>query len=145
MISPPDRAGFADALARKRAQLGSDVIFLQPAIVTFAPGTPLDEDGQPYDPVVQPTASGQASASVRCGVFFKAVNRGGAEHADVDTAIGLDDHTRIFAIAPIEASGQVLGAEALIFHGQRFKITAIKEDEIITNYRRLLVYGAEAA
>lgn len=138
----PDLVGFAAALDRKRQALGSDVCFLQPEVVTFPSGTPLDADGNPYDPTVAPMSSAQSSAWVRCGVFFKAVNRGGAAGAAIDTAIGIDEHTRIFAIAPSAAASAIVGADEMLFHGDRFKVEAVKTDEMIHGVRRVLVYGA---
>lgn len=138
----PSLAGFAEAQDRKRALLGSDVTFLWPAVVTFDPTVPLNMEGQPYDPVIQPTASSQASASARVGAFFKAVNRGGAANAAVESAIGGDERSRIF-LALASADGiRMEGASQFIFHGTLFKIDVIKVDEIVLGYQRWLVYGA---
>jgi hypothetical protein len=138
----PSLSDFAEAQDRKRSLLGSDVTFLWPAVVTFAPGTPVDMEGNPYDPIIQPTASSQASASVRVGAFFKAVNRGGAANAAVETAIGADDRTRIFLSVAAADGPTITGASQFIFHGTLFRIDAIKVDEIVLGYQRWLVYGA---
>lgn len=149
----PDLAGFAQAQDRKRAQLGSTITFLWPTVVTFAPGVPVSPtSGQPYDPTVHPASASQASASATCGVFFKAVNRGGASNSEVSTPIGHDEMTRVF-LTLASADGQTvrgLGVNApssgeateFIFHGNRFKVYSIKQDEIVAGYDRTLVYGA---
>lgn len=139
----PSLAAFGEAQDRKRALTGSDVTFLWPPVVTFAPGTPTSpETGLPYDPTATPTASSQASASVRCGVFFKAVNRGGAANAEVASPMGLAERTRIFLTVAAADAGTITGASEFIVHDTRFKIDVAKHDEIVLGYRRVLVYGA---
>lgn len=154
----PTLRAFAEAQDRKRLLLGSPVIFLWPKHVTFPPGTATDMNGNPYDPTVQPASATQASASAIASVFFKAINRGGAEHAEVASEIGHVERTRLF-VNLASADGLVVkglasawagqpfagvGTEAseFEFHGDRFKIYAIKDDEIVLGYRRTLVYGA---
>lgn len=138
----PSLNGFADAQDQKRGLLGSDVTFLQAAQVTFPPGTPINPDtSEPYDPTIEPAASAQASAVVRCGVYFRALVRGSGGEAAAGAA-GWEEVTRIFAIAPYAARPQIEGSVELIFHEDRFKIHTIKVDELVTGYRRMLVYAA---
>lgn len=151
-IKAPSLAGFAEAQNRKRILLGSPVTFLWPAVVTFgaAPLNPLT--GTPYDPTVQPVTSSQASASATVSVFFKAVNRGGARGAEVASPIGHDDLTRVFLILGSADGLTVQGhgpnapasgdAIEFLYHGDRFKVYAIKDDEVVSGYDRTLVYGA---
>lgn len=156
--SKPSLAGFAEAQDRKRLLLGSPVTFLWPAVVTFAPGTPMNAEGQPFDPTVQPASATQASASATASVFFKAINRGGASNADITTQIGHGEKSRVFvnlasadglvvkglasAWAGQPFAGAGSAAAEFEFHGDRFKIYSIKDDEILFGYRRTLVYGA---
>lgn len=155
----PSLAAFAEAQDRKRTLLGSDITFLWPKHVTFPPGTPTNPDsGQPFDPTIQGSASAQASATIRCSAFFKAINRGGASNAEIASPLGHDEKTRLFLVL---ASGDGLvvrgqasaaggsafagfGEEAVEFefHSDRFKIYSVKDDEIVLGYRRTLVYGA---
>lgn len=137
----PSTAAFAEAQDRKRLLLGSDVTFLWPAVVTFPPGTPVDSEGNPYDPTIVPCASTQASAVVRCGAFFKAVNRGGAANASTPTAGGFGDRTHVFLTVAQASAGIVEGASEFIFHKTRFQIDVSKEDEVVLGYQRVLVYG----
>lgn len=155
----PSLAGFAEAQDRKRVMLGSDVTFLWPAQVTFPPGTPVSPNtGRPFDPTVSAIASFQPSASAVASVFFKAINRGGAANADTSAPIGHDEKTRVFlnlasgdglviqGIASAWGGSAFAGygsaATEFVFHGDRFKVYAIKNDEIVLGYRRTLVYGA---
>lgn len=149
----PDLDGFAAAQNRKRAVLGSTITFLWPAVVTFAPDTPLSPTtGEPYDPTVLPTASSQASASAIASVFFKAVNRGGASNSEISSPIGHDEMTRVF-LTLASADGLTMRGEGsgapssgtateFIFHGDRFKVYSIKDDEVVAGYVRTLIYGA---
>lgn len=139
----PDLTGFAEAQDRKRTLLGSPITFLWPTVVTFAPSVPLNPlNGQPFDATVLPTASSQASASATASVFFKAVNRGGAAGAEISAPIGHDDRTRVFLTLAQSAGALIDGATEFIFHGDRFKIYSVKDDEIVGSYVRVLVYGA---
>lgn len=71
----PDLDGFREASVNLRAALGRDVPFFTPTPTTWPPGTPLDpQTGTPYDPVIQPLASGFASASVRAIVVLPGAN-----------------------------------------------------------------------
>lgn len=139
----PSTAGFAEAQDRKRRLLGSDITFLWPAVVTFPPGTPTSpETHLPYDPTIVPSASAQASASVRCGAFFKAVNRGGAANADAQLPIGRTERTSIFLTVASADASRIHGASEFLFHGNRYQIYTVKNDEVVLGYRRTLVYGA---
>lgn len=153
METRPDITGFGEALDRKRAELGSPIVFLWPVSVTFPPDTPLSPTtGQPFDPTILPTASSQASASAVASVFFKAVNRGGASNSEVSSPIGHDELTRVFVNLASADGLTVMGegpdapadvpAAEFVFHGARFKIYSIKNDEIVAGYVRTLVYGA---
>jgi hypothetical protein len=154
----PSLSGYAEAQDRKRLLLGSPVTFLWPAHVTFPPSTPVNADGAPYDPTVLPASSSAASASAVASVFFKAINRGGAAGAEIASPIGHLEHTRLFlnlasgdgrviqGLEPVVGGNAFAGfgeeAVEFEFHGDRYKIYAIKDDEIMRGYRRTLVYGA---
>lgn len=154
----PSLAAFAEAQDRKRLMLGSPVTFLWEPEVTFAPATAMDMDGKPLDPTVQPASATQASASATASVFFKAINRGGASNADIASQFGHEEKTRLFLnlasgdglLVKGEVStwnGQAFAgagspAAEFVHHGERFKIYAIKDDEIVLGYLRTLVYGA---
>lgn len=154
----PALAAFAEAQDRKRLMLGSPITFRWPAHVTFPPGTAVDMDGNAFDPTVHPASSVVASASAVASVFFKAINRGGASNADVQEHVGRFEKTRLFlnlasADGPLirgelstwngqAFAGAGSAASEFEFHGERFKIYAIKDDEIVLGYLRTLVYGA---
>lgn len=148
----PSLDAFAEAQDRKRRFIGSDIVFLWDPVVTFPAGTPLNPmSGQPYDPTVTGSAAAQPSATVRCSAFFKAINRGGASNSEIASPIGHDEKTRLF-LNCASADGLIVKGEAgpgagspateFLFHGNRFKIYSIKDDEIVLGYLRTLVYGA---
>lgn len=138
----PDLAGFAEAQDRLRAQQGEDVVFLQRAEVTFAPGVPLDpQTGRPYDPMVEPVASGQASATVRCGVAFRALSRSGQGAGEAAAGpIGFMETDHVMLNAPLAAASAIAGAVDFVLRGGRYQITAQKVDGIGGVTRRL-IYG----
>lgn len=139
----PSLSGFAEAQDRKRLLMGSVITFLWDTVYTYDPSVPVSElTGAPYDPTASATASAQASASAQCGVFFKAINRGGAANANEAVAIGNEEITRVFLTVASADAPRLAGASQFIFHGDLFSIFATKLDEIVSGYVRYLVYGA---
>lgn len=123
-------AGFADAQERLRQQFGETVVFLQPPVFTYPGGTPIDPDtGRPYDPVIVPTSSAQASAVVNCDVAYEAYRAGRDRDSDVG-AIGFVDRAHIMLIADLTASAACAGAESVRLRGATYKITAMKPDGV---------------
>lgn len=141
----PDLEGFAEAMDRKRILLGEDVIFLSDAVVSFPPGTPLDpESGVPLDPLVEATASAQASAGVRASVYFRAVTRGGGGGSDsADTPAGRGEHTHVMLILPPAGASAASGCGEFVLRGERYLIDSQKLDAPVRGADRWLVYGAE--
>lgn len=139
----PDLTGFAEAQAALRTKLGSPVTFLGPPTYTWPGGTPINVDtGMPFDPTVDPVTTTQTSDVVTCGVFFKAVNRGGAAQAALGSPAGWEERTRIFAIGPISAQAILEAAEEFILHGDHYKVDVVKVDEVVSGFQRVLVYGS---
>jgi hypothetical protein len=139
----PDLAGFAAAQEAKRQALGSDVIFLGKPANAWPPGTAINPDsGEPFDPTITPTSSTQQQTTIRCGVFFKAVNRGGAAGAAIGSPAGWEERTRIFAITPYDTKLIVDEAVEFIFHDEHYKIDVTKDDEIVLGFKRMLVYAS---
>lgn len=61
----PDLDGFREASDRFRQQVGRSLVYLTPVTETWPEGTAIDpENGRPFDPTIQPLASGFASAAV---------------------------------------------------------------------------------
>lgn len=137
----PDLAGFVDAQNRKRELIGEDITLLFPPSLDWPPGTPLDpQTGRPYDPMVEPVASAQASAVVRAGVAFRAVNRAGIGGETDVAALGYLDNSHIMLNLPLACAAVASGAQDFIAREERYKITATKEDGIGI-VARVLVYG----
>lgn len=125
-----DLAGFADAQRRLRQQFGETCVFLQPPILTYPGGTPIDPDtAMPYDPVTQPTASAQASAAVNCNVVFVAMGRT-SEDADREGAAGFADRTRIMLIADLADRALCEGAVTVLLREHAYQVTSEKADGI---------------
>lgn len=148
----PNLAGYAEAQDRLRLKLGGSVTFIWPEIVTFAPTAAKNMFGELLDPMQASAivASSQASASAMVAVSFRAARMGGQE---VAAPIGRGERTRVMLnVASADGfwvMGQgplapVPGSAAILFEyvGERFEIYAMKTDNIVGNYQRLLVYGA---
>lgn len=143
MPTTPDIAGFTDAMQRLRSQFGEDVVFLGEASVTFPDGTPIDpENGWPYDPTIRPIASGQASATVKCDIFFRSLPRGGGAGEASQGPAGIRDDTLLMLIADISDRDSIDMAQEFVARGDRFKIEAKKADGI-GGIQRYLVYGKQ--
>lgn len=141
MTVTPDHAGFADAQGRLREMQGRDVTFLGPKVQTWPPDTPLDDDGQPYDPFVAPQTEAQSEAIVRCSVAFRAQgsDAGGEEAAG---PMGWMDRQHVLLVAPIASEGVV--HDQFRLDGDTYQITGTARDAI-GPVTRFLVYGRRDA
>lgn len=125
-----DIAGFADAQQRLRQQFGESCVFLQAPVFTYAGATPIDPDtGAPYDPVIQPTSSAQASAAVNCNVAFVAMGRT-SEDADREGAAGFADRTRVMLISDISDRALCEGAVTVLLRQHAYQVTSQKADGV---------------
>lgn len=137
MSLDPDISGFAAAQTELRDQFGEDIVFLQETEVTFPPGTPVDpETGKPYDPAIEPTASGQASAVVKCNVAFRSAN----ESVEFG-ALGITEATRIMLICDLDDRDVIEPANEFICREERYAISAQRPDGLGPTLQRWLVYG----
>jgi hypothetical protein len=120
-----DLAGFAAAQRRLRAQFGETAVFLQPPQFTYPSGTPIDPDThRPYDPVIQPTASAQASAAVNVTVAFATAN------PEDEAPLGFVERTRVMLIADLADRARCEGAAAVVVREGRYQVTSMKPDGI---------------
>jgi hypothetical protein len=135
-----DVAGFADAQQRLRSQFGETAVFLKPPTFTYPGGTPIDPDtGRPYDPVIVPTASAQASAAVQVSVVF--AGQGDAEEA---VAVGFAERTRVMLIADIADRPRCEGAASVLLRESTYHITSMRADGIGA-LQRWLTYARRGA
>lgn len=137
----PDLAGFADAQERLRDAFGELVVFLKPVEATWPPGTPLDpETNRPYDPVVLPSSSGQASAVVNCDLAYRPWGRiGGAGEVEW-TALGGLETAHILLIASSGAASAIEGSSEFVVRDERYKVTSIMPDGV-GEVQRTVVQG----
>jgi hypothetical protein len=137
----PDLAGFREAQLTLVAKTGADVPFFTPVPKTYPPGTLLDpEAGTPYDPTIQPQASGFASASVRCGVAIRPIDRA-MDDKTVQSALGLLEEGQGVLIVPSTDydENDLDHATEVEVHGDRWEITQRTPDGIANvDYRRLV-------
>lgn len=72
MTATPDLAGYQAALLRKRDALGSEVTFRFPKTVTWPEGTQLNDEGRPYDPLIEPVSEeGREAVVLTLSVAFR--------------------------------------------------------------------------
>lgn len=127
----PDLEGYVDAQERLRAKLGRDVPFFTPTPTVWPSNVPLDAEGVPLDPSVQPLSSGFASASVRCSVASHPVGGGLAAPAS-DTPIGIKDFSNLvlsMSKSDYDTYAIAQAVEAELFD-RRYKIEAREPDQI---------------
>lgn len=140
MATSPNLDGYREATKRKRAALGEPILFLGEVSVTFPPGTPTDpETGRPHDPVLVPTASARASATLTCEVSFRTL--GHATFQESDGAFGWVDQTDVMLIADVESAPVASGMVEFERHGTLFAIRAQKFDGI-AGIDRYLIWGS---
>lgn len=138
----PDLTGFREAQLTLIAKLGADVPFFTPVAETYPPGTPLDpESGKPFDPTVQPQASGFASAVVRAGVAIRPIG-GGLADSSIQNALGLLEEGQGVLLVPSTDydNADLDHATEVEVHGDRWEITQRTPDGIANVDHRRLVY-----
>lgn len=137
MIDGPDLPGMKDAQATLRQYTGEDVIFYTPTGEEWPPGTVLDpESGKPFDPLIDPIASGFSSAAVRCNLAFRPVQ--GLNDQVAETPVGDIELGQIVAILDIDDKVTIVDATEFEAKGDRWKIKQMKDDGIGSNYRTLI-------
>lgn len=126
MVDGPDLAGFADAQERLRTHFGELVVFLRPPEFEWPVDTELDpETLKPYDPMIEPTVTAQASAGVNCDVAFK------GRDEDIEwSALGLTEAEDVLLISSIAAASAASGAESAIVRGEEYLVVAQRPDGI---------------
>jgi len=137
MADGPDLAGMKDAQVRLRRYTGEDVIFYTPTGEEWPPDTELDpQSGKPYDPLIDPIASGWASAAVNANLAFRPVS--GLNDQVAELPIGNLELGQIVAILDIDEAQGVTDATEFDAKGDHYKITQRKDDGIGSNYRTLI-------
>ena len=141
-MTVPNLAGFREAQERKRALLGEDITFFAEPVYTWPPNVPMDaQTGRPYDPVIEPLSSAAASAIVRCGVFFRAVNRAGIGGEVEIGAPGVVEKTKVMLIANAGAASAIEPMVRFQARAEPFLIEVMKFDGV-AGIDRVLVYGS---
>lgn len=142
MTVTPDYAGYREAQERLRELLGEPVVLLAPADRTYPPGTAIDpESGEPYDPLIEPTASAQASAQVTARVAYKGVPSN-PEHADNLGALGWMEDSDVVAITGSAAASAASGAVSMVIRDERYEIRDSRFDGL-AGIDRYLIFGAK--
>lgn len=141
MSLAPDLDGFTDAQRRLRGAFGEEIVFLFPEEVTWPPDTAIDpETGRPYDPVIEPSGSTQPTATVKCNVVFKAINRAGISGEAEATAVGWLEAGNMMLIADITDRATIDGAVRFQARDELWDIHSTLEDGI-GGVQRYLVFG----
>ncbi len=139
MPSPdgPDLDGLRDAQVRLRQYTGQQVIFYTPTGDEWPADAVLDpQTGKPYDPLIQPLASGFASAAVQANLAFRPVQ--GLNDDVAELPIGNLELGKIVAILDINDGKAVEDATEFDAKGDHYKITQTKDDGIGSEYRTLV-------
>lgn len=150
----PDLAGYIDAQKRKRAALGSEVIFHFPRTLNFPVGTVLDPLTQePYDPLIAPESeSGRGQETMILSVAFKPVlgRTGNADTADSQIGEVKQNHAICWVTIDewkVEATPDgnfPLGEPAPIsfdYAGDNYLIRKTTEESLGKDPWRVLIWG----
>lgn len=137
----PDLNGYREAQIAMIAKLGTNVEFFMPVEEQYPEGTILDpETGQPYDPTVEPTASGFTSATVRCAVALRPVTA--SKDEVLAAAIGRIEEGEGLLIVPrgdYEDNDLDEATQAAVY-GERYEITQKNLDGLGDEPHRVLVW-----
>jgi hypothetical protein len=126
----PDLNGFRDAMVTLTEKLGADVPFFKPTATVWPSGVPLDpETGAPYDPTIEPQASGFASAAVRCSVVSR--NAQALKDEALAAAIGEVEESEVVLVCSVaDFDAHVDGATKVLIYGEELEITQSDLDGI---------------
>lgn len=143
----PDFDGFRDAQVRLRENFGKDLTFYTPGATTYPPGTPLNEDGRPYDPTIQPSASGVTTQTVRVSVVSRPIgrSRGGMSAPISDEALGWVEAGDIVLIVDPEKLPPIKDATEVDYDGARWVIRTRDKDSLGPVDRYLLFCARKGA
>ncbi len=137
MVDGPDLKGMKDAQARLREYTGEQIVFYTPTGEQWPPGTVLDpQTNRPYDALIEPIASGWASAAVNANLAFRPLS--GMNDQVAELPIGNLELGQIVAIMDIADAKAVADATEFDAKGDHYKITQSKDDGIGSNYRTLV-------
>lgn len=140
MIGQPDIEGLKSAQVRLRSAFGKDVTFYTPMETEWPPGTVLDpESGRPYDPLIEPVASGFSSAVVKCNVAHRPV-QGLGENVD-ETAIGDIPVGECVLIMGNDDYASIADAVAFDVLERNWKLKDARPDGIGPDEHRVLIWG----
>jgi len=137
----PDLAGFRDAAVRMRAEMGSDVPFFTRTDGTYPPGTAIDpETGKPFDPAAPESGSAWGSASLRVGVYTRALAASREDDA-VANAVGWFEEGHIVLDADPDEYAEVEDATEVEWNGERYEISDDDGSEIDNVEHRKLIFA----
>lgn len=138
MSPEPDLAGFVEAQRRLRRKLGRRVTFFTPLATSYAPGVDLDpETQQPFDPTIQPVASGYASATVDASVVKRPFSIRDRPSVDARGIEPGSNEGLIIDIGELQAVGDASHYEV---DGERWKVVKVTPDGI-GGEQRIVVIG----
>lgn len=149
----PDLAGFDAAQRRLRQKLGRVTIFLQWIDEGYPQGTPVDQEGNAFDPTVQPASGGYyASASAVCSVVYQPLTTIRRDEVQSD-ALGMRSReNKNVIVDPIDYAQSEVIQNATYFEidGHRWRVTNIQDDSLGPNVldgtngpTRYIVYGED--
>lgn len=135
----PDIAGFEAAQVRLREQFGQEVPFYFASASTYPDGTPMDpETGQPYDPTIEPIASGMGSALVpNVSVVHRpmGLSRRGIAGEEATTAVGVfEEGEAALIVGPDDFHDNSLDeADWCYVHEEEWEVTSWDADALGSN------------
>src|SRR3954452_1698152 len=116
-----------DAQVRLRKYPGESIPFYTPTGVEWPADAEIDpQTGRPFDPLIDPIASGFASASAVAGLAYRPVT--GLNDQTAETAIGNIELGQIVAILDIDDAKAVADATEFDAKGDHYKVTQSKDD-----------------
>lgn len=138
-MTSPDLAGFRDAMARHREELGGIIPFLSYTEGSYPPNTAIDPETQrPFDPTVQPVGSGVASAGVQANVFTSPFTRDDDQEWN---AVGWFEEGNIVLDISVADSAATADATEVEWMGERYEISDRDVRGVGATAHRVLVFA----
>lgn len=142
MAGLPDTAGFFEAQARLRQELGTDARFQVRTAIVWPPDTQLNrETGRPFDPTIKPQSGGDLQeVVVRCSTLTRLVSSNVAG-ATTERAAGAFRDGGIALGLPAADRPAVEDAAEVSVGGVMYRITDIRPDPNFNEVQRYIVFG----
>jgi len=143
-MSVPNVAGFIDAQAGLRSEMGAQVTFHVPIEPTWPPGTKINPiTDLPYDATIKPTSAHYKDVVKTCLLILKQASPLRPQANTDVTAAGEMSGMDIIIDMAYEDYAEIKTADRMVVNGLTYEIRETKPFSLANKPYRYLLYGQE--